>query len=169
MSIQNELNKLSKAKTLIRKVLEQKGTDISLSTNFTDYYMYIRDIGITNLNDLKNYLEDRLSYLEITVDKIRPYAFRYFTCLKGLYLNNSKIVSLDNINAFYEINPIIYVPSSLYNDYLTAPNWNLISDRIQIYSPQEIHETLLLEYQDYVQMVEWLSEITIEELISDYR
>ena len=61
---------------------------------------------------------------------ISSYAFRYCSKLISLYLMGSSIPSLSSTNAFNST-PIsgtgsgkIYVPSSLYNSYLTAAKWS---------------------------------------------
>lgn len=172
MSIKSEFDKLSNAKTKIRKVLQRKKTDLSLQTNFTDYYNYIRSMSDTRNPDESNildYIEDRLSYLEIRVDKIRPYAFRSYTCLKGLYLNNSQKVTLENKNAFYGIHPIIYVPSALLSQYQSDPIWSSSGLQIQVYSAQVAEQMYLLQHIDYVQTLAWLSEKTVGEIIKDFR
>lgn len=164
--INNSLNKLKKAKTKIRKTLQRKNTEVTLDTYFIDYYECICNMSNDknpDVTNLRNYVEDRLSYIEINVNKIRPFAFRYFTCLKGIYLNNSNIVQLDDINAFYEIKPIIFVPENLYEQYIIDPNWIKIKDRIKIYNPQEVKEFYLLEYIDYIHTIDWIQEKTIEQ------
>ena len=73
---------------------------------------------------------------------ISTYAFIYCYNFLSLYLLGSSIPTLVNVNAFSST-PIsnyttstggvygsIYVPASLYNDYLTATNWSLYSARI---------------------------------------
>lgn len=63
-------------------------------------------------------------------------AFYYCRFLSSLYLLGSSVVSLANSNAF-NYTPLsaiatgkIYVPSSLYNDYIVATNWSTISARM---------------------------------------
>lgn len=71
---------------------------------------------------------------------IQPYVF--FDCknLKSLYLYGSSMVVLSNLNAFSS-SPMrvstlaggfgsVYVPSSLYSQYITATNWVNMSARI---------------------------------------
>ena len=73
---------------------------------------------------------------------ISSYAFQSCYNLLSVYLLGSSVPKLANANAFYST-PIsdyttstggvygsIFVPSSLYNSYLTATNWSLYSDRI---------------------------------------
>ena len=149
MSISAELNKLKLTKTSIRKVLQRKGTGLTLEEIYPNYHEYISIMSDTKNPDESNlidYVEDRLSFLELHVDKIRPFAFRQYTCLQGLYLNNSKIVTLENVNAFYGIEPIIFVPNNLVSQYKSANNWSLISSRIQAYSQQTIQEMYLLQH-----------------------
>ena len=68
-------------------------------------------------------------------------AFRYCYNLLSLYLLGSSILTLQGSSAFWST-PIsgyttatggvygsIYVPSSLYNSYLTATNWSIFSSR----------------------------------------
>ena len=73
---------------------------------------------------------------------IGSFAFAYCYKLISLYLLGPTLVSLYNINAFLStpfsdnttstggIYGKIYVPSSLYNSYLTAKNWSQYSARI---------------------------------------
>lgn len=73
---------------------------------------------------------------------INSYAFRSCYMLKSLYLLGSSVASLLAVNAFSST-PIsnyttstggvygsIFVPSSLYNTYITATNWTTYSSRI---------------------------------------
>lgn len=172
MSIVSELEKLTKAKTLIRKAIQRKGTGLTLSETFNNYDDYIynmSDIRNPDLTGLKDYVEDRLSFLEINVNKIRPYAFRRYTCLQGLYLNTTQVVTLENINAFYGIEPIIFVPESLLNEYKSSSNWSLIANRIQIYVPQVVQEMFLLEGIDKVKKVGWWQTKKISEIQKEFR
>ena len=72
---------------------------------------------------------------------IQSYAFAYCYCLLSLYLTGSSIVILTYSNAFLST-PIagyttstggvygsIFVPSSLYNTYITSTNWVYFSSR----------------------------------------
>jgi hypothetical protein len=71
---------------------------------------------------------------------IDNYAFANCTLLSSLYLLNSSVATLANSNAF-NYTPLskngtgkIYVPSSLYNNYITANNWSTLSARISSYN-----------------------------------
>lgn len=76
------------------------------------------------------------------VTTIGSAAFRYCSILLSLYLLGSSVPTLSSIDAF-NFTPIsgntaltsgvygsIYVPASLYNDYLIASNWSVYSSRI---------------------------------------
>jgi len=67
-------------------------------------------------------------------------AFCYCSSLSSLYLLSTSVVSLANSNAF-NMSPLsatgtgnIYVPSSLYDTYVSANNWSTISARITSYN-----------------------------------
>ena len=73
---------------------------------------------------------------------IGNYAFNYCYNLLSLYLLGSSVPTLSNISAF-KSTPIsnyttstggvygsIYVPASLYSNYITATNWSIYSARI---------------------------------------
>lgn len=172
MTISSELDKLKLTKTSIRKVLQRKGTGLTLSEIYPNYYTYIRNMSDTKSpdeNSLIDYVEDRVSFLELTVNKIRPFAFRQYTCLQGLYLNNSQVVTLENLNAFSGITPTIYVPSNLVNSYKAANNWSSISNRIKAYTAQVKDEMYLIQHINHVQTISWLSGKTIGELNKDFR
>ena len=66
---------------------------------------------------------------------ISAYAFSGCSALSNLYLLGSSVVNLANINAFTNT-PLtvegfgtVYVPSSLYSDYMASTNWSLIANR----------------------------------------
>lgn len=172
MTIGSELEKLQKAKTAIRKIIQRKGSDLTLIDPFTDYYSFIREMSdekTPNEDGLIDYVEDRCYFLEIEVDKIRPYAFRGYTCLKQLYLKNSQICTLENLNAFYGISPTILVPANLVDSYKVAPNWSAISDRIEAFTQAHLDEMYLIQHIDYIQTNNWLQSKTISEILKNFR
>lgn len=66
--------------------------------------------------------------------KISGYAFEYCSNLTSIYLNNSSVCSLSDINAFYSTQITsttgsIYVPASLLTEYQSAPKWSYFSTR----------------------------------------
>ena len=82
--------------------------------------------------------------------RIVNYAFRYCYKLLSLYLLGSSVATLVNISAF-QSTPIsnyttstsgvygsIYVPASLYNDYISATNWVTYSDRFVSLTDSEL-------------------------------
>ena len=172
MTIASEFSKLKASKTLIRKVLQRKGTGLALSENYPNYYTYVRD-----MTDIKNpdeigfidYAEDRCYSLSLNVTKIRPFAFRQYTCLQQLYLSNSEVVVLENINAFYGIKPTVFVPESLVDSYKTATNWSKISDRIKPYSSLVSDNLYLMQHLDRVQQISWIQQKTVGELQKEFR
>ena len=63
---------------------------------------------------------------------ISNYAFVFCSSLKSVYLTASSVVSLANSAAFDSTHAslAVYVPASLYSDYITANNWSNMSSRI---------------------------------------
>ena len=170
--IGTELEKLGNAKTLIRKSIQRKGTGLTTEEIFPAYYTYIEamtDIKSPDEDGLKDYAEDRCYSLEIHVKKIRPYAFRGYTCLQELYLNSSSVVILENINAFYNHVPTILVPSNLMSQYLVAENWNKIADKIKPYNSRTVDEMYLNQHIDCVQPLSWMNTKKVGEFAKDFR
>lgn len=170
--ISTELENLGKAKTLIRKSLQRKGTGLTLSEIFPEYYTYITSMTDTKSPDesgLIDYAEDRCYSLEINVSKIRPFAFRGYTCLQELYLNSSSVVTLENLNAFYGHVPIILVPSNLVNQYKSATNWSQIADKIHAYEGRTIDNMYLNQHIEDVQTLTWMGEKKVADFSKDFR
>lgn len=168
---QTELNKLKASKSSIRKVLERKNTGMNMSVTYPKYYTYIKGMNDTKTVDesgIKDYVEDRVYSLTLTVKKIRPYAFRNYTCLRQLYLNSSEIVTLENINAFYGCDTQIVVPSNLLAQYKANSEWSKIKDRIVAYSSLTADEMYLLQHIE-VQTVSWLQSKKVSEINKDFR
>lgn len=172
MTISSELDLLKKAKTAVRKSIQRKGTGLTLAEIFPNYHTYIHnmtDVKSPDETGLIDYAEDRCYFLELNVSKIRPYAFRQYTCLKQLYLSSSETVVLENLNAFYGIEPEILVPSSLVDSYKSANNWNKISDRIKAFESAVIDEMYLIQHIDKVQTLGWITSKKISEIQKDFR
>jgi len=172
MTIKAELDKLKAAKTDIRKSIQRKGTGLTLEDILSAYSPFIRDMNDEYTPDetnLINYVEDRVYFLQTSVKKIRPYAFREFTCLQQLYLSSDTVVTLSNLNAFYGVIPEILVPSSLVSAYKSAPVWRQISDRIKAFSEVSNNEMFPLQHIHQVQTLSWLQEHTLGQLLNEFR
>ena len=172
MTIAQEFTKLKSAKTGVRKSIQRQRTGLTLSTLFPDYHEYIHSISSSPEVDetgLADYVEDRCYSLELKVNKIRAYAFRNYSCLQEIYLNNSNVVELENVNAFYGISPKILVPSNLVSQYKTAPNWSKISDRIEAYTSRTAQDMFILQHINRVQTLGWLQNKTILDLTREFR
>lgn len=170
--ISTELENLGKAKTLIRKSLQRKGTGLTSETVYPTYYTYIQSMTDTKSPDesgFKDYAEDRCYSLEIKASKIRPFAFRGYTCIQELYLNSSTVVTLENLNAFYGHVPTILVPSNLVSQYKTATNWNKIADKIKAYTSRTIDNMYLNQHIDAVQTLNWMGEKKVGDFSKDFR
>lgn len=172
MSISTELDKSKKAKTAIRKSIQRKGTGLTLAELFTEYHKYIKNMSDTRVVDvtgLKDYAENRCYSLEIKVNRIRPYAFRNYTCLQQLYLNTDSVVVLEDINAFYGTDTEILVPNNLVNAYKIANNWKNLSDRIKAYTSRTEENMFILQHINHVQTTHWLQTKKLAELEKDFR
>ena len=172
MTIASEFNKLKASKTLIRKALQRKGTGLTLSETYPNYYTYVRDMTDIKSPDetgFIDYAEDRCYSLHLDIVKIRPFAFRQYTSLQQLYLSHSEVVVLENLNAFYGISPTILVPQELVESYKNATNWINISDRIKPYSSLISDNIYLIQHVNRVQQISWIEQKTIGELQKDFR
>lgn len=101
----------------------------------------LSDVDIPKVTNIESTAFGRcasLTYVYLgDVTHIGAYAFNDCTNLSVAIIgvNSSLVCSLDMSNAFYHTssNLIIYVPSSLYSLYVSAPQWTLISAKIRSY------------------------------------
>lgn len=172
MTITTELDKLTTSKTLVRKAIQRKRTGLTLAEIYAEYHKYIANmssVGSSDSTGLLDYAEDRCYSLELNVSRIRPYAFKEYTCLQQLYLNTTEVVELANVNAFYGISPTIFVPSNLLNAYKQADNWKELSDRIQPFTSLHKDNMYLLQHIDRAYTVGWLDSLTLHEIENEFR
>lgn len=133
MSIQSELDKITEAKTLVRKSIQQVNSDLTLDEIFANYPSYIDDCSV----EQDEYIEDGLNtysvnqVVQITipvgVTKLRDYAFANFTSLKYVIISGPDFIELgDNVfkNTKIEtVNGCVFVPHTLISDYQTDTKW----------------------------------------------
>ena len=94
----------------------------------------VTDIGHTAFGNCSS-----ITYVYLgKINHIGAYAFNNCSKLSVAVVgvDTSSVCTLDMSNAFYNTrsNLVIYVPSSLYSLYVSAPQWNLISTKIASYT-----------------------------------
>lgn len=130
MSLSEEFSKLRKSKTIIRRAIQENGAPLQTNEDLDTYSTYIDEYSNTLVVDETNepeYCKNSITQLVLTVTKIRDYAFFNNTSLKELVLDTDRVIELKpNVfkNTHFEKRTgIIYVPDSLYADYV-ASTWN---------------------------------------------
>lgn len=167
-----EFNKLKKAKTINRKAIQRKGTGLTLSTVFPQYYTYIQGMTDTKSpdeTDLINYVEDRINKLTIDVERIRPYAFRNVTCLQYLVLTHSTMTILENPNALTGTTFYIIVPSGLLSTYQNNTMWKKFKNRIRTSISNGSEDTYIVQHIDKVQKLSWVGQKKVGDFEKDLR
>lgn len=176
MTILAEIEKIKKAKTSIRKAIQQNGISMPNTTVFGDYDEYISRMSVSeavvNTEGFKEYTEDYNSEYTIpnTIEQIRARAFKNFTTLKILEIQCSSVIPLMNTNAFQgtpieEGTGFIYVPDDLVDSFKTAENWSFYAGQIVAVStkPTTSVDTHLIENFDRIKTVSWITSITLDD------
>ena len=171
----DEFNKIKTAKTEIRKSIQRKNVGLLTSENFNVYDDYIAQMkaGDKNVDNtgLLEYCEDYYTYITISTDKIRDYAFYGWTNLHCLIIPAETVVPLgDHALEGTSIVSII-VPSNLVNQYKVAKNWKTYRNCINNIpkDPYSYTSTNLVQHEHHVRTLSYLEGLTIEELTTDYR
>lgn len=134
--LKDDFAKVARAKTLIRKAIQRRGTGLTVDNLFTEYPPYIDAIHIpvrtVDSTGLISYTEDYLTSFQVPANTdIRDYAFADWTNLQLVNIQGTEVAELKGTHAFDNTNlQYISVPANLVNAYKTAPNWSKFASKI---------------------------------------
>ena len=171
--IYNEFDKLSEAKSVIRRSIQRKETGLKTSGYFEEYPPHIQAIHTTeevSTEGLIDYSEDWMTSYTVDCDRIRDYAFHNWTNLTYLTIENGfvpllgpHVLERTNIKA-------IFVPQEFLEQYKTAEYWKDYADIIQVGTAPTQKETILVEHLNNAgRTVDWINSLSIEQLTTDNR